>query len=135
MLRRDYIQAEMQKLGQILARIIGLKRDGLPDVAEKLLEDTLAEQFQLEPANLQNLTAEQFVSRINFESLPAEKVDLLARFLFESVHPFQLNNKTRDMLLKVLALYHVLEVEFHQQSLENLQRRTTIKKFLEEAHE
>lgn len=136
MLRRDYIQAEMQKLAQVLARIMGLKRDGLDEEATTLLEHTLKESFGLDSSEITDKSADAFIESVRNKTFPAEKADLLAKFLFESVQPLRAEDRlTVPTLLKVLALFDLLEKDYHQQSLENLQRRSTIVKYLKENHE
>lgn len=131
MLRRDFLQAQMQKLTQVLARIIGLKRDGLTEEAGAILEHALQEEFGLATGDLRHSSAEQFISTIRTQGFSAEKADLLSQFLFEWASPFTRNDPANENLLeKILALYDYLETDFHRQSLENLGRRTMIRNFL-----
>ena len=121
----------MQKLAQVLARIVGLKRDGLPEEAEALLQKVLREDFDLNPADIQNLTLEQFTGLIRHQGYGPEKADLFSQFLFEWASPLKRDDAEKENLLrKVLALYDLLETDFHRQSLENLNRRTLIRNFL-----
>ncbi len=131
MLRRDFLQAQMQKLAQVLARIIGLKRDGLTVEAEAILKQALEDEFGLATGGFQHISAEEFITNIRAQGYNAEKADLLSQFLFEWASPFRRDDPANENLLgKVLALYDFLETDFHQQSLENLKRRTIIRNFL-----
>lgn len=136
MIRRDFIQAEIQKLAQVLARIIGLKRDGRPDQADDLLKQSLSEHFDFNMVDLQELSIRDFLEALRKKNFPAEKADLLAQYLLEAVQPLQSQDLfTRNILQKVLALFDFLEQEHHRQTLENLQRRSAINKFLEKNDE
>jgi hypothetical protein len=131
MLRRDFLQAQTQKLAQVLARIVGLKRDGLTEEAEVILEGVLQEDFGLSRGDLENDSAKEFIGTVRTQGYSAEKADLLAQFLFERASPFLREDPANQRLLeKVLALYDLLETDFHRQSLENLNRRTIIRNFL-----
>jgi len=133
MIRRDFIQAEMQKLAQVLARIMGLKRDGLVLQARDQMEHSLSEYFAYTQGDLQKLSIPDFLEALRKKNFPPEKTDLLAQYLYESVQPLQVQDPiTRDILLKVLAIFDFLEQEHHRQTLENLQRRSAINKFLVE---
>lgn len=130
MLRRDFLQAEIQKLAEVLARIMGLKKDGKYLEAEKLTKETIGEAFGFDFQHLPDLPEPEFEKQILAQDLPAEKLDQLARFMFEAVHPFEDNEQTKSILRKVLVIFSILEREFHRQSLENLNRQVRIKKFL-----
>lgn len=131
MLRRDFLQAQMQKLAQVLARIIGLKKDGLPDEAQALLHHILKDEFGIEPADLQAPDPDQFLARIRAQAYGPEKTDLLSNFLYQAATPFRADDpECKAILQKVLALYDLLETDFRWQSLENLNRRTHIREFL-----
>lgn len=130
MLRRDFLQAEIQKLAEVLARIMGLKKDGKYLEAEKLIQETIREAFGFDFHYLPDLPEPEFEKQILARDLPAEKLDQLARFMFEAVHPFEDNERTKSVLRKVLVIFSILEREYHRQSLENLNRQVRIKKFL-----
>lgn len=130
MLRRDFLQAEIQKLAQVLARIIGLKRDGKYHEAEKVIRETMVESFGFQPETLATQTEAEFEHRLSASGLPAEKLDKLAAFMFEAVHPLEDNEYTRDILRKILVIFSILETDYRQQSLENLNKQVRIKKFL-----
>jgi len=66
------------------------------------------------------------------KSYPAEKLDLLGRYLLQSVSPFQKNPETILVLNHVLTIYQLLEQVYHTQSLENLNRQQSIIQFLEQ---
>lgn len=135
MLRRDFLQAEIQKLAQVLARIIGLKKEGKYLEAENLTKEIILDAFALEVDDLPALSDPEFEKQVLEKDLPAEKLDKLAGILFEAVQPFEDSERTKNMLKKVLLIFSILEHKFHQQSLENLNRQVWINKFLNQKHE
>lgn len=122
--------AEIQKLTQVLAKILGLKNDGNYDDAEDLIKKTLTEEFEFNFDDLNGTSTSDFETLLNAKGLPPEKLDVLAQLLFESVHPFEDTPETDAMLHKVLAIFRILEEEHHIQSLDNFSRREMIDKFL-----
>ncbi len=130
MIRKDFIEAEIQKLAQVLAKILGLKNDGNVDDATELAYQALKENFGLDAASLQSSTPEEFADTLKNKSFSAEKMNMLTQFLFESVYPFQETEETFSILNKTLVALNLLETEYHQQSLENIGRREQIDKFL-----
>jgi hypothetical protein len=130
MLRRDSFMAEIQKLTQVLARIMGLKNDNKYHEAEDLIKSTLTGEFDFDFGNLNAIPATDFETLLKNKNLPSEKLDLLGQLLFESVHPFEDIPETDIMLHKVLVIFRLLEEEHHMQSLDNLGKREIIDKFL-----
>lgn len=130
MIRKDFIEAEIQKLSQVLARILGLKNDGNIEDAKELAAQTLTESFNPSPAALADLSPEQFGEWVKGQSFSAEKLNLLGQYLFESVYPFEETDETFSTLGKTIAVLNLLETEHHQQSLDNISRREQINHFL-----
>lgn len=130
MLRRDYLQAEIKKLAEVLARIIGLKREGRFSDANALADDTLQSVFDIHYAEAASTSTEEFEALLHEIKPGPEKLDALAKLLFERVHPFEESPQTDSVLHKILLIYRLLEEEHHIQSLENLNNRDTIGTFL-----
>lgn len=122
--------AEIQKLTQVLARILGLKNESKYDEAEDLIKKTLTEDFGFNFDSLNTTSTTDFETALKNTDLPAEKLDALAQLLFESVHPFEDTPETDAMLHKVLLIFRLLEEEHHTQSLDNFSKREMIDKFL-----
>ncbi len=129
MYRKDFIDAEIQKLAQVIARIIGLKNDGKVDEAEELANETLDSDFGLKKDYLESENTEEFGNWLSAHDFPAEKLNLLAQILFESVYPFTETEQTMQVLHKTVLILNRLEEHYHQQSFENLHRREMIDKF------
>jgi hypothetical protein len=130
MIRKDFIDAEIAKLNQVIARIIGLKDDGNLDEAWKLSGETLLETFRLDRETLESGSIEGFGENIKNAGYSAEHLNALAQLLFENAHPFQETEEHINMVRKTALVLNLLETEHHQQSLENLSRRKMIDNFL-----
>ncbi|EOR92579.1 hypothetical protein ADIARSV_4266 [Arcticibacter svalbardensis MN12-7] len=130
MIRKDFIEAEIQKLGQILAKILGLKNDGNVDDGIDLAFQALSDTFGLTKEYLETSGVEDFQLFLKTNSYSAEKLNLLAQLMFETVYPFQEEKETILILHKTAAILNLLETEHHQQSFENIARREQITNFL-----
>ena len=122
--------ADIQKLAQVLARILGLKNENKYHEAEDLIKAVLAEDFGFDFENLNTMSTTEFEALLKEKNYSSEKLDLLGQLLFESVHPFEDIPETDTMLHKVLVIMRLLEEEHHTQSLDNLSKREIIDKFL-----
>lgn len=131
MIRRDFLQAEINKLAQALAKIIDLKTDGNQAEAENLLHKHLQQDFDLDISDLINISSADFEKQLSDQNYPQQKLDLLSQFLFESVSPLQKNPETAVILNHILTIYSFLEQKHHTQSFENLNRKQIIIQFLE----
>lgn len=132
MIRRDFLQAEIEKLAQALAKILGLKKVGKTQEAADLINKTLLQDFNLSLNETAQYDADDFKALLVSKNYPTEKLDLLSRFLLESVSPFQQNPETFTVLNHVLTIYQFLEREHHTQSLENLNQKRVILQFLQQ---
>ncbi len=132
MIRRDFLQAEIAKLAQALAKILGLKNAGKVQEADNLISKSLLQDFDLNADELLLLDADQLKLLLSTKNFPAQKLDLLSQFLWESVSPFQYKPETVAVLNHVLTIYQLLEQEHHTQSFENLSRKRSIIQFLEQ---
>ncbi|MEX8546044.1 MAG: hypothetical protein V5804_00455 [Mucilaginibacter sp.] len=130
MIRRDFIQAEIAKIAQALAKILGLKKAGNTQEADDLINKSLLNDFDLKLDDLLLLDENQFKKLLADRKYPPQKLDLLSQFLLESVFPFQPNPKTFQLLDHILLIYQLLEQEHHTQSFENLSRKQNILQFL-----
>lgn len=130
MIRKDFIEAEIQKLAQVIAKIIGLKNQGDLDEAIELSEQTLVESFGFDKKFLEEASVEDFKAELKNRNFSAEKLNTLVQILFESSYPFQETEECIAIMHKVAVVLNFLETEHHQQSLENISRREMIDKFL-----
>lgn len=130
MIRKDFVEAEIQKLAQIIAKIIGLKNDGNLDQALEASRQCLSESFGLDQQLLDNGTIEEFEQVLKSRNYSAEKLNALAQLLFENAHPFQDTEECVAVVRKTALVLNLLETEHHQQSFENISRREIIDNFL-----
>lgn len=130
MYRKDFIESEIQKLAQVLARIIGLKNDGDVDQAINVANESLLQEFGLKREELEQNDLESFRDWLKQQNYSAEKLNLLGSILFESIYPFTETPEIFNVAHKVALVLNTLETEYHQQSFENLHRREQLDKFL-----
>ncbi|RZL68172.1 MAG: hypothetical protein EOO93_04065, partial [Pedobacter sp.] len=77
MYRKDLITSEIEKLAQVLARIIGLKTELKLKEAEDLLNETLQSSFGLDKSLLFDIDIQPFSDWLNSANLSAEKLNSL----------------------------------------------------------
>lgn len=130
MIRRDFLQAEIDKLAQALAKIIGIKEASNKQDFDGLIRQNLLHGFDLDIDKITQTAPADFKNLLTAKNYPAQKLDLLGRFLLESVSPFQQNPETITTLNHVLTIYQLLEQEHHTQSFENLSHQQNIIQFL-----
>lgn len=93
MYRRDLITAEIQKLAQVLARIMGLKLEGKLAEANQLFDETMEGGFQLPKEILENEDLSVFENWLTEGNLPPEKLDSLSEFLYYELGVSQIATK------------------------------------------
>lgn len=130
MIRKDFMEAEIQKLAQVLAKILGLKNDGNVDEGINTAFETLADSFGLSREDLEQAPVDDFQAYLADKSYSPEKLNLMAQLMFETVYPFQEVEETFLILHKTAAVINLLETVHHQQSFENIARREQINTFL-----
>lgn len=130
MIRKDFVEAEIQKLAQVLARILGLKNDGNVDEGIEGAFEALNDSFGLSREDLEQTSVEDFQASLEGQSYSPEKLNLMAQLMFETVYPFQEVEETFLILHKTAAVLNLLENVHHQQSFENIARREQINTFL-----
>ncbi|MCZ4245430.1 hypothetical protein [Pedobacter punctiformis] len=131
MYKRDLVTAEIQKLAQALARIIGLKLEGKKEESDFWFADTLENEFELPYSGLLAISDEEFEFFLKDKSFSAEKLELLSKLLYTQIDHFDNTNDFQVIAKKLLTLYQFIEKEHHTQSFEGLSRQKQIKGFLE----
>jgi len=123
MYRKDLITAEIERLAQVLARIMGLKLEGDLAKANELFNETIENSFKLSPAILEDSDTAAFENWLNETDLPAEKLDSLSEFLYYelgiSLQRNALIAPRLNLIYKVLAEKHKIVhlVNFHRQEI------------------
>lgn len=130
MLRRDLITAEMQKLAQVLARIMGLKLEGNLEEAEELFKESLLKEFEIPEDELLTDSNNEFNTLLNSKEFPAEKLEMLSQFLYADLTLSRQQERNKLVADKLLLIYQMLEEEHHIVSMVNLDRQKKIQQYL-----
>ncbi len=128
MYRRDLITAEIERLAQVLARIMGLKLESKLAEADDLFNQTLEESFGLSTAVLLDADGSLFDDWLASSALSAEKLDSLSEFLY-----YELGiSESRNLLIapKLDKIYNELSNKHKIVHLVNLHRQKTIQQYL-----
>jgi hypothetical protein len=130
MYRKDLITAEIEKLAQVLARIIGLKTELRLKEAEVLFDETLLTSFQLKKSLLLSHDEEAFLAWLNNAELGAEKLNMLSDFLFSELD-FESSPIPSQLIAKKLDLIYTYLADTHQiVHLINMGRQKYIQQYL-----
>lgn len=113
MYRKDLITSEIEKLAQVLARIIGLKTELKLKEAEGLLNETLQSSFGLDKSLLFDIDIQPFSDWLNSANLNAEKLNSLSDFLFSDLD-FEQNPINSQLLAQKLNLVYQFLSDKHQ---------------------
>ena len=128
MYKRDLITAEIQKLAQVLARIMGLKLEGKLAEANQLFDETMEGGFQLPKEILENESLSVFENWLAEGNLPPEKLDSLSEFLYYELG----TSPDRNQMIapKLNLVYQYLSDRHKIVHLVNLHRQKTIQQYL-----
>ncbi|WP_316824622.1 hypothetical protein [Pedobacter miscanthi] len=128
MYRRDLITAEIQKLAQVLARIMGLKLEGKLAEASIIFDETMLSGFQLPKEILESEDLTVFEKWLKKDNLPPEKLDSLSEFLY-----YELGiSEERNLMIapKLNLVYEYLSDQHKIVHLVNLHRQKTIQQYI-----
>lgn len=128
MYRRDLITAEIQKLAQVLARIMGLKLEGKLAEASLIFDETMQNGFRLPKEILESEDITNFEKWLNEDDLPPEKLDSLSEFLYYELGISEERNKL--IAPKLNLVYQYLSDQHKIVHLVNLHRQKTIQQYL-----
>lgn len=128
MYKRDLITAEIEKLAQVLARIMGLKLELKLAEAEVLFQQTLESSFGLPIQVLSDLDITSFKDWLDTNTLSAEKLDSLSEFLYYELGANA--NKNQLIAPKLNLIYEQLSNKHKIVHLVNLHRQKTIQQYL-----
>lgn len=130
MLRRDLITAEIQKLAQVLARIMGLKLEGKLEESEALFKESLLKEFEITEEDLLTISNHQFNTLLLNRDFPSEKLDMLSQFLYSDITADLNSDRNALIAGKLLLIYQMLEQQHHIISMINLDRQKKIQQYL-----
>ncbi|RZJ79089.1 MAG: hypothetical protein EOO47_11855 [Flavobacterium sp.] len=130
MYRKDLITSEIERLAQVLARIMGLKVELKLKEAELLFEETLSSGFGLTKSLLLDIDNEPFYIWLKQADLAPEKLNTLTDFLFSELD-FERNPIISQLYAKKLNLIYQFLVDRHQiVHLINMGRQKYIQQYI-----
>ncbi len=130
MYKRDLITAEIEKLAQILAKILGLKVELKLKEAEDLFDQTLLNSFGLERKLLLNSDINPFSAWLENSILNAEQLNSLGDFLFSELD-FEQNSIISSLFAQKLNLIYQCLADKHQiVHLINMGRQKYIQQYI-----
>jgi len=130
MYRRDLLTAEIQRLAQALARIMGFKQQGKTEEAENGLSEIIENEFGILLTDLIASEINDFEAFLNEKDFPADKLDLFSQFLYLKFDPSVRNAKNKSLAEKLQLIYSTLEVKHHIINMINLDRQKTIQQYI-----
>ncbi|TKB98099.1 hypothetical protein [Pedobacter cryotolerans] len=130
MYRKDLITSEIERLAQVLARIMGLKVELKLKEAELLFEETLLSGFGLTKSLLLAIDNEPFSTWLKQADLAPEKLNTLTDFLFSELD-FEGNPILSQLYAQKLNLIYQFLVDRHQiVHLINMGRQKYIQQYI-----
>lgn len=130
MYRKDLITAEIQKLAQVLARIMGLKLEGNTKDADDVLMESLIADFGISPEELFAASAPEFEQLLSIKAFPFEKLEMLSQFFYAQFDPNTNNPRNDAFAEKLQLIYRLLETKYHTVNMINLDRKKKIQQYL-----
>jgi len=130
MYRRDLLTAEIQRLGQALARIMGLKQQGKTEEAENGLNEIFENEFGILYADLIASALNDFEAFLITKEFPADKLDLFSQFLYLKFNPSDQSTENKSLAEKLQLIYSTLEIKHHIINMINLDRQKTIQQYI-----
>lgn len=130
MYRRDLLTAEIQKLAQALARIMGLKNEGKEEEADQNLENTLENEFGIFYSDLIAYNQEDFLAFLTKKDFSPEKLDIFSQLLYLKFNPNEPTAEGKSIAEKLTTIYQILEMKHHVINMINLGRQKSAKQHL-----
>ncbi|PWS27336.1 hypothetical protein DHW03_06885 [Pedobacter yonginense] len=128
MYRKDLITAEIQKLAQVLARIMGLKLEGKLEEAQSVFNETMQASFGLTVEIMQAEDPFVFEKWLNEHDLSPEKLDSLSEFLY---YELGVSEEINQLIAPKLNLIYQRLADQHKiVHLVNLHRQKNIQQYL-----
>ena len=128
MYRRDLITSEIERLAQVLAKIMGLKLKSKQAEAEILFKQTLEDSFGLTEEALSNSDISLFEDWLASTELSPEKLDSLSEFLYYELGVSE--SKNQLLAPKLDRIYNELANKHKIVHLVNLHRQKIIQQYL-----
>jgi hypothetical protein len=130
MYRRDLLTAEIQKLAQALARLMGLKQLGKLEEADKGIDELLENDFGILFSDLINCSPDDFEAFLQQQDFPPEKLDMFSQLLYIKFNGENLTKENISLAEKLKLIYQTLEIKHHVVNMINLGRQKSITQYL-----
>lgn len=130
MFRRDLMSAEIEKLAQVLARIIGLKQENKLVEAEDLYFQSLEMGFGLTKSTLTDPNTQPFLQWLENSNLNAEQLNLLSDFIYSELDFEHKENESKLFANKLIFIYQMLSNKYQMVHLINLGRQKLIEQYI-----
>lgn len=130
MYKRDLVTAEIEKLAQVLAKIIGLKLEDRLVEADSLFAETIKSGFGLNIEMLQDINTEEFETWLSSNELNAEQLNLLSDFIFSEIDFEGRPVISGIYASKLILVYKRLTDKFQMVHLINMGRQKYIEQYL-----
>ncbi|CAM4332113.1 hypothetical protein SAMN06265348_11012 [Pedobacter westerhofensis] len=130
MYRRDLLTAEIQKLAQALARLMGLKQEGKLEEADKGIDELLENDFGILFTDVLNSSLEDFELFLQQKDFAAEKLDFFSQLLYLKFSTVNLTKENRSLAHKLKLIYQILEIKHHVVNMISIGRQKSIEQYL-----
>jgi len=132
MYKRDLIAAEIQKLEQALARILGLRQEGKLEESDHNLQEMLESDFGILFSDLIASDGNNFMIYLTEKDFPAEKLEILSRLLYLKFDRSTGTEQNKSVAQKLQLIYQTLEIKHRVVSMNNLNRQKTINDYIKQ---
>ncbi|MCX2480856.1 hypothetical protein OQY15_17255 [Pedobacter sp. MC2016-15] len=130
MYRRDLLTAEIQKLAQALAKLMGLKHEGKLEEADRGIDELLENDFGIFYTDLLQCSMEDFELFLQQKDFPAEKLDFFSQLLYLKFNTGDVSTANILLAKKLKLIYQMLEIKHHVINMINIGRQKSIEQYL-----
>jgi hypothetical protein len=130
MIRRDLLKSEIEKIAEVIAKILRLRNNGQQQDAYKLFLDTLEKHFGIDQDILFNKDLNCFKNYLaDQETNGFEKLESLAEIIYQELCSADDDHKTL-FAQQLDLIYKHLNNHFKVLNLNNIAKQTEIQKYL-----
>lgn len=130
MYRRDLLTAEIQKLAQALAKLMGLKQEGKLEEAGRAIDELLENDFGILYTDLLSSSLEDFDLFLQQKDFPSEKLDFFSQLLYLKFNTEDPTIENISLAKKLKLIYQTLEIKHHVVNMISIGRQKSIEQYL-----
>jgi hypothetical protein len=130
MYRRDLLTAEIQKLAQALAKLMGLKQEGKLEEAGRAIDELLENDFGILYTDLLSSSLEDFDLFLQQKDFPSEKLDFFSQLLYLKFNTEDPTIENISLAKKLKLIYQTLEIKHHVVNMISIRRQKSIEQYL-----